>query len=374
MSTKSETFHFSSNIVEQPFCSLLTAALDLFCLLPTHTMGKELSPSVRAQMQILHKIGMSKKKIGKLFSVSTTNVSKSLRRIQETGGYSSRSRSGRPKATSGRDVKRIVRHSSMNPSASSSDIKQNVFLPTEGPSCRTIRRRLLQAGLKSRKAARKPRLSPKNVKDRLAFCQKYKDWTVDQWRQVIFSDEVSVAQFGTSGVHVRRPKNTRYESRYVVPAVKNSPKVMMWGAISSSGGSGMWIQPPQTTINASGYIRILEENLLPSFGVRGATHFQHDGAPCHSAKSVKAWLQKNGIQMVGPWPGNSPDLNPIEHCWVMLKSGVRKLQPTSLSDLVLKLSHVWENDICPDVCDNLIASMPRRIKAVLKANGCHTKY
>jgi hypothetical protein len=31
-------------------------------------------------------------------------------------------------------------------------------------------------------------------------------------------------------------------------------------------------------------------------------------------------------------------------------------------------------EIPPETCQNLIKSMPRRIEAVLKANGGHTKY
>ena len=40
--------------------------------------------------------------------------------------------------------------------------------------------------------------------------------------------------------------------------------------------------------------------------------FQHDGAPCHKAKVITKWLGEQNIDILGPWPGNSPDLNPIE--------------------------------------------------------------
>ena len=32
------------------------------------------------------------------------------------------------------------------------------------------------------------------------------------------------------------------------------------------------------------------------------------------------------------------------------------------------------NDIKPEVCQNLIESMPRRVEAVIKAKGGYTKY
>ena len=37
------------------------------------------------------------------------------------------------------------------------------------------------------------------------------------------------------------------------------------------------------------------------------------------------------------------------------------------------MAEVWEN-IEPEVCQKLIESMPRRVEAVIKAKGGHTKY
>lgn len=58
-------------------------------------------------------------------------------------------------------------------------------------SARTVRRRLLEDGLVSRRAAKKPLLSRKNIRDRLIFCKRYRDWTAEDWGKVIFSDESS---------------------------------------------------------------------------------------------------------------------------------------------------------------------------------------
>ena len=52
--------------------------------------------------------------------------------------------------------------------------------------------------------------------------------------------------------------------------------------------------------------------------IKSCTHFQHDGAPCHQTKAVKKWFENNGVEILGPWSGNSPDLNPIENYWVIL--------------------------------------------------------
>ena len=43
--------------------------------------------------------------------------------------------------------------------------------------------------------------------------------------------------------------------------------------------------------------------------------FQQDLAPCHTAKKREKVLEDNHIK-VPDWPGNSPDLNPMEICRV----------------------------------------------------------
>ncbi|GFY11598.1 uncharacterized protein TNCV_4230671 [Trichonephila clavipes] len=37
-----------------------------------------------------------------------------------------------------------------------------------------------------------------------------------------------------------------------------------------------------------------------------------DGAPCHTARSIKAFLAEQNIPLLD-WPGNSPDMNPIKN-------------------------------------------------------------
>ena len=79
--------------------------------------------------------------------------------------------------------------------------------------------------------------------------------------------------------------------------------------------------------------------------------------------------------MLLDWPPQSPDLNPIEHLWQYIKMQLAKHET-----LAKEVWEIWEgvaevwNNIEPEVCQNLIESMPRRVEAVMKAKGGNTKY
>jgi len=149
---------------------------------------------------------------------------------------------------------------------------------------------------------------------------------------------------------------------------------MVWGSISASGRAGIWIMPRNTTMTGPVYLQMLKDKLPIFMSIHGTNHFQHDGAPCHSAKAVKSWIVSSGFQLLAPWPGNSPDLNPIENAWVLMKRAVAAMHPTSLEDLKNKIKQVWISEITPDYCQQLCYSMPARIQAVLDNKGQHTKY
>jgi DDE superfamily endonuclease len=87
---------------------------------------------------------------------------------------------------------------------------------------------------------------------------------------------------------------------------------------------------------------ILKPKLLPSakdmFGTSARDRsnsfvFQQDSAPCHTAKTVKAWFARNKVNVLD-WPGNSPDLNPIANSWFRLKRVVRERHSTNKRQLI----------------------------------------
>lgn len=99
-----------------------------------------------------------------------------------------------------------------------------------------------------------------------------------------------------------------------------------------------------------------------------------DNAPCHRSNAVKLFLRENNIEFIN-WPPYSPDLNPIENLWnwVKCKLEVEFAPPETNEELHSNVVKVWEQ-VTPDLCRRFCDNYHKRLIAVKKAKGMHTKY
>ena len=150
---------------------------------------------------------------------------------------------------------------------------------------------------------------------------------------------------------------------------------MVWGCMRWNG-VGKLVEV-QGKMNAEQYCEILENGMVESFeklDMEDECYFQQDNDPKHTSHYATQWFSDNNIAVL-EWPAQSPDLNPIEHLWEHLKHQLQKYDtsPKGVHELWERVVEEW-NEITTEVCQNLIESMPRWIKAIIKANGGHTKY
>ena len=99
--------------------------------------------------------------------------------------------------------------------------------------------------------------------------------------------------------------------------------------------------------------------------------FQQDGPPSHTSKLSQQWCQNNfpNYWAKDVWPGNSPDLSPIENLWGLVKQRLSELPSAkNLEVLENQLKIVWA-EIDPVVLKNLIDGMPNRAKTCVELNG-----
>ena len=118
----------------------------------------------------------------------------------------------------------------------------------------------------------------------------------------------------------RRP-GEQYEEGCVVSRVKHPESVMIWACISYDGPGPLYFV--DGTLKQDQYLKIFKDVFLAHIDAldpdRNIFTFMQDGAPCHTAKIINEFFTKEKI-LVLPWPGNSPDMNPLENCWSRLKT------------------------------------------------------
>ena len=298
-----------------------------------------------------------------------------IKKYKKFGIFENAPKSGRPKITTERVHRSVVRSIIKNPFSSSVEIKAS--LPTKHQvSASTIRRLVINEGYRAYKAKRKPFLTKKHVKQRMEFFNLYSNCGDDFWKKVVFSDETRISLMASDKPPlVRRPRNSdSLDQKYLKPSFKHPISVMIWGCFSYQGLGEIYII--DGNLNNTKYIEILEGNLLPFLrrqNSTGTNYFQDDNAPAHRHKKVKEWMERNDIMNL-MWPPQSPDLNPIENLWHFLKMKVAKHRPMNKKELVKAIKHVWNNEISSELIVNLIESMNRRLERLLISKGKHIDY
>jgi hypothetical protein len=106
------------------------------------------------------------------------------------------------------------------------------------------------------------------------------------------------------------------------------------GTVSDSPRSG---RPKKTTYYDDKW---LYRQVRINPGESEAWKFMQDGAPAHTANSIKTWFHDNGIEVI-PWCPRSPDLNPIENIWCWMDSKLVNTRMTTVDELKEAIRQLW---------------------------------
>jgi transposase len=341
---------------------------------------KALADSKRAVVRELLKKGCTVRETSAQTGVSLGTIS-GIRQALVEGGDTGRLNgdTGRPRIMNKRQERNAVRLVVSGKCQTATVLKKTLEdeygLDVSTSTCKRV---LHRAGLRGRVKIKKPLLRKTHRKKRMAFARRLRDWKVDEFKRIIFSDESKFNVFGSDGrQYCWRREGEALRDQHVQPTIKHGGgNIMIWSCITWDGVGYMCAI--EEKMNAKVYQDILESQLLDTLEFyryeKGDFIFQHDNDPKHTATSTKKWLADNEISVL-EWPPQSADLNPIEHMWNELDRRIRKRHklPTSKDDLWEAIKEEWEA-IPLEFVRKLFETMPERVKDVRKAKGGYTPW
>jgi hypothetical protein len=128
-------------------------------------------------------------------------------------------------------------------------------------------------------------------------------------------------------------------------------------------------------MNSQHYLKLLNDKLELFMSLHKTTHFPQDGAPCHKAKIVMKWFKERPNITLIKWPGNSPDLNPIENILSWMKNQLKATTCNSVDQWILEIKRLLTIRMeDSDYLKKLVESMPRRLAEVIERKSASTKY
>jgi transposase len=237
---------------------------------------------------------------------------------------------------------------------------------------RTLTKAFDKEGYHRRVATEKPLLTPKHIEARLFWANLAVNWTQDIWSRVIWSDEASF-RVGRGKVYVTRRPEEKYLKDCCVPKYKDFSCVMVWACIGGDGSKGpllIWDRADWGNFTSESYTQRItpliqsfkQEHEIFRVGINNALLMQ-DNASSHRAIATKQYFHERAIRLLW-WPANSPDLNPIENVWRLLKVRVQKRFPKTKEELIACIQEEWARIELSDI-QKYCTNMNERCKAVI---------
>ncbi|KAI7933980.1 hypothetical protein MJO28_017368 [Puccinia striiformis f. sp. tritici] len=334
-----------------------------------------LTTEIKARIAGMVEGGMSHTGVAKKLELSRTTVSGIISRSRIRGTVETAKKSGRPRLTNDRDIRQLRNFLGSHPKSSLAEVTDSMENPVSIP---TVRRRAHELGYRSRIAVKKPFINSINRQKRLTFAREHLEWTIADWSKVIWSDESSFETGKkTQRENVWRKKGERMKPECLEPTFKSGrSSTSIWGAFyGTSKIPIVFLQKGGT--KAVDYIdQVYKGRLVETLALIDPHHqliLMEDNARSHTAKLTKAFCKDNNINTI-EWPPQSPDLNPIENLWKILKTGIQQnYQPKSLDEMKEAIQQAWD-DLPEQHLGSLLNSMPNRMRLVVEAGGGPIKY
>ena len=262
-------------------------------------------------------------------------------------------------------------------------------------SRRTIRRRLAARGYTPSRKLEKSAFLTKQRAARVAWCQAHQHRTPKMWANFLqgcgdlkdftyFPRKMKTrfARYRCAWTYMKhserskaeflKPKPNQMFSRKEYKASVRKGKVL---GFTTSTGRKLFVLCPEPWC-ASAFAKIVRKRVGPFFRAAfpGKQHMRVllDSEPLLHAAPAREAMAQFGIEVLPDWPKYSPDLNPQENVWGWVEQALRESEEKADSYARFRSKLLRVARRYP--ARSLVASMHKRVQAVLKSKGGMTRY
>lgn len=308
----------------------------------------------------MFKEGRSKSDISKELGIYHYSLSRWIKKYEEVKDLNiHRPRSGRPKKIYGKIEQGIVNRLKKKPYLTLKQLSREVIgIKKVSPS--TIGKFLSTKGNRYKPSVLYPLTDSDKLKRKL-YAEKLLKINLNK---VIFSDETKFEL----NRYKRRFFRFKGEQRRSVNNFNPNYSISYWGAISVKGKISLVEYSGR--MNSLKYLEIMQNNLLPeasSLYPKENYIFQQDNAKYHTSKLCLKWFEEKKVNMLDH-PAKSPDLNPIESIWGIMKHRVEQEAPRNKSELRSIVNEVWR-ELNKETLKNTVYHIKKVAANVVSNNG-----
>lgn len=202
--------------------------------------------------------GMKNVAISELLEVTESCIRGYCKRRTSRGTHSRASPSGRPRVTTPREDRSIMREVKKNRRITLDELQVECSLQHVSPD--TISARIHDLlDFQSYWTDLKPRLTKQHKENRLKWATEHLGWTSEQWERVLWSDESPFTVRFQGRERVWRGANERYIVEAITPTRKSDQKINVWGCFASNGVGKLVLI--DGLMDAKQYVKIIEKNV-----------------------------------------------------------------------------------------------------------------
>lgn len=356
-----------------------------------------LTPQKKAYIYILsHELKLSTRQIAKKCNVSNASVSRISKTFhKKLNGNRVPTRAGRPKKITPRMERDLVRtlkklRYAGGPCSSKKIALEAGIPPTIGN--RTVRRVLNNSDFHWLQARKKGLMTVTDLSKRLKFVR-FMNKVHSEAN--FFLNKIAFYLDGVSFVHKTRPMDQALAPRGRIwrkasegldygctakgsSSLSGGRQVRVFVAISY--GKGVILAKRYEHLDGKMFADFVTDNFPETF-IRSGKHsniFLQDGDPSQNSSAATAVFRELGIECF-KIPPRSPDLNPIENLFHLLK---KKLNSDAVEQKIVRENyHQFTNRVLntlenfdKQLIDNIIKSMPKRLQNIKERRGQRLKY